>query len=249
MTVDTGRGLVMIPTYNEAQTLGHAIERLLDADNDVHILVVDDASPDGTAAIAKAAAVENDGRIHVLERTGKRGLGSAYVDGYRWGLEHGYGAMVEMDADGSHDPAVVPRLLAALSNADMAIGSRYVPGGGVHNWSRSRRALSAAGNVYARVLLGIKIKDATSGFRAIRSPMVRRLLEGKVRSEGYAFQIEITRRVRNLGGRTVEVPIIFDEREAGTSKMSKRIVAEAIVSVTAWGLKDAAARLMGRLPR
>lgn len=232
------RALVIVPTYNECETVGHAIERLFSCSHDVHLLVVDDHSPDGTADIVRAQATEHPGTIHVLERKGKRGLGSAYVDGFGWALDHGYPAVVEMDADGSHDPSVVPGLIDALGGADLAIGSRYVPGGGVRNWSRARQILSSAGNVYARVLLGFHVRDSTSGFRAYRAEMLGLLLAGAIRSEGYAFQVEMTRRVRNHGGTIVELPITFEEREAGRSKMSRRIVFEAIFSIAAWALKD-----------
>lgn len=232
------RGLVIVPTYNESETVAHAIERLFAASDDVHLLVVDDHSPDGTADIVRASVADHPGAIHLLERGDKRGLGSAYVDGFRWATEHGYPSVVEMDADGSHDPAVVPELLDALEGADLSIGSRYVSGGGVRNWSRGRKLLSAAGNWYARILLGFHVRDSTSGFRAYRADMIGHLLTGTIRSEGYAFQVEMTRRVRNHGGTIVEIPIIFEEREAGRSKMSRRIVLEAIFSIAAWGLKD-----------
>lgn len=238
MTQPHIRGLVIVPTFNESETLGHVIERLFDATTDVHLLVVDDHSPDGTAGIARSHAERHPGMISVVERKDKKGLGSAYVDGFRWALEHGYPAVVEMDADGSHDPSVVPRLIDALAGADLAIGSRYVPGGGVRNWSRTRQMLSSAGNVYARLLLGFHVRDSTSGFRAYRAEMIGHLLAGRIRSDGYAFQVEMTRRVRNYGGTVVEIPITFEEREAGRSKMSRRIVFEAIFSVAAWGLKD-----------
>jgi glycosyltransferase involved in cell wall biosynthesis len=238
MNESNARGLVIVPTYNECETVAHAIERLFAAGDDVHLLVVDDHSPDGTADIVRGLSTGHPGAIHLLERKDKRGLGSAYVDGFRWAIEHGYPAVVEMDADGSHDPAVVPKLLDALEKADLSIGSRYVDGGGVRNWSRGRQILSAAGNRYARILLGFHVRDSTSGFRAYRAEMIGHLLAGTIRSEGYAFQVEMTRRVRNYGGTIVEIPIIFEEREAGRSKMSRRIVLEAIVSIAAWGLKD-----------
>ena len=246
MTQPHIRGLVIVPTYNESETLGHVIERLFAAAADVHLLVVDDHSPDGTAGIARSYAARHPGMISVMERKDKKGLGSAYADGFGWALEHGYPAVVEMDADGSHDPSVVPELIDALGGADLAIGSRYVPGGGVRNWSRARQMLSSAGNMYARVLLGFHVRDSTSGFRAYRAEMIAHLLAGTIRSDGYAFQVEMTRRVRNYGGTVVEIPITFEEREAGRSKMSRRIVFEAIFSVAAWGLKD---RVLTRMKR
>ena len=167
------RTLVVVPTYNEADTIAHTLERLFAATSEIDVLVVDDGSPDGTAAIANALAADHPNHIHVMERDGKRGLGTAYIAGFTWALEKGYDAIVEMDADGSHDPADVPRLLAALADgADLVIGSRYVDGGGVSNWSRGRRRLSRAGNVYAHLMLGLDVKDATSGFRALRAATV-----------------------------------------------------------------------------
>ncbi len=237
------KALVIVPTFNESETIAHTVERLFEATESVDLLVVDDYSPDGTAAIVRSLASGNP-RIHLLERSGKRGLGEAYVAGFRWALEHDYEVVIEMDADGSHDPREVPRLIAAVDGtdnepADLAIGSRYIEGGGVSNWSPSRRRLSKAGNVYAHLMLGLHVKDATSGFRALTRKTLERLLGGKIRSGGYAFQIEVARRVRNAGGRIVEVPITFEEREAGLSKMSRKIVLEAIVSIALWGLKDA----------
>jgi dolichol-phosphate mannosyltransferase len=232
------KALVIIPTYNERDAIPEVIRRLFDAaDENVHLLVVDDGSPDGTASIVEELA-RGPHNIHLLQRPSKLGLGTAYVTGFRWAFERGYFAVVEMDADLSHDPADVPRLLDALGSADLAIGSRYVPGGGVGNWGRSRRILSAGGNLYARAWLGYKVKDSTSGFRAYRADFLRTLELETVGSEGYAFQIEMTRRVRNAGGRIVEVPITFIERAHGRSKMSKRIVGEALVRVAGWGMKD-----------
>ncbi|HET7481811.1 MAG TPA: polyprenol monophosphomannose synthase, partial [Actinomycetota bacterium] len=188
-----------------------------------------------TGQVVSTMAV-TDSRVHLIERDGKLGLGTAYVTGFRWALERGYGAVVEMDADLSHDPADVPRLLKALESADLAIGSRYVPGGGVGNWSRMRRMLSAAGNLYARMWLRFGIKDSTSGFRAYRTAALGRIQLERVHSEGYAFQIEMAWRVHKSGGRITEVPITFIERVAGHSKMSRRIVLEALGSVARWGV-------------
>jgi dolichol-phosphate mannosyltransferase len=233
---DREQALVIVPTYNERDAISEAVRRLFDAAGDsVDLLVVDDGSPDGTAEVVRALA-GGPHDIHLMERAGKLGLGTAYVAGFRWALERGYWAVVEMDADLSHDPADVPRLLDALGNADLAIGSRYVAGGGVGNWGLLRRLLSRAGNLYARALLGFGVKDSTSGFRAFRAEMLRHLDLESLRSEGYGFQIETAWRVHRRSGRIVEVPIIFVERTHGSSKMSRKIVVEALLSVTRWGI-------------
>ena len=231
---------MIVPTYNERDSIDEVVRRLFTAARDsVDLLVVDDGSPDGTAEHVKSLAAESPYEIHVIERSHKQGLGTAYVTGFRWGLERGYWALVEMDADLSHDPADVPRLLEALlSGADLAIGSRYVEGGGTENWGPLRRALSAGGNLYARAWLGYPVKDSTAGFRAYRAEVLAGEDLSTVRSEGYGFQIEMTRRVYKAGGTIVEVPITFTERVAGKSKMSRRIVAEALLAVTRWGLAD-----------
>ena len=231
---------MIVPTYNEAESIGEIARRLFDAAGDsVDLLVVDDGSPDGTAMVVKSLGSESAHGIHLLERSHKQGLGTAYVAGFRWGLERGYWALVEMDADLSHDPADVPRLLERLrTGADLAIGSRYVEGGGTENWGPLRRALSAGGNVYARAWLGYPVRDSTAGFRAYRAEVLAAQDLSTIRSEGYGFQIEMTRRVWQAGGTIAEVPITFTERVAGKSKMSRRIVAEALVQVTRWGLRD-----------
>ncbi len=235
---DRHRALVVVPTFNESASIAEVVRRLFDATGDaVDLLVIDDGSPDGTASIVRDLSA-GPHEINLLERASKQGLGTAYVTGFKWGIEHGYWAVVEMDADLSHDPADVPRLLAALKDADLAIGSRYVPGGKVKNWSRFRRALSGAGNLYARGWLGFGLKDSTSGFRAYRSAVLAAQDLDAVRSEGYAFQIEMAWRVHRSGGRVTEVPITFVEREAGRSKMSRRIVVEALTSVPRWALRD-----------
>ena len=234
-----GRALVIVPTYNERDSIPEVVRRLFDAaEGRVDLLVVDDGSPDGTAEIVKQLQ-RGPFDIHLIERSGKLGLGTAYITGFRWAMERGYRAVVEMDADLSHDPADVPRLLDGLeTGADLSIGSRYVPGGGVGNWSRVRQALSAGGNIYARAWLGYKIKDSTSGFRAYRTRLLERQDLDSVRSTGYAFQIEMTRRIYKAGGRIVEIPITFIERAQGKSKMSRRIVIEALISVAGWGIRD-----------
>jgi dolichol-phosphate mannosyltransferase len=235
---DSDTGLVIVPTYNERESIATVVRRLFEACPDgVELLVVDDRSPDGTADVVKDLASEND-RIHLVERARKLGLGSAYVAGFRWAIDRGYRAVVEMDADLSHDPADVPRLLAGLTDADLVIGSRYVPGGGVGNWGRTRRILSRGGNLYARAWLGFRVRDSTSGFRAYRVAALTEQDLAGVRSEGYAFQIEMVRRLHRAGLRIVEVPITFVERETGISKMSRRIVFEAMGRVTGWGLRD-----------
>ena len=248
------RSLVVVPTFNEADNIESVIERLFDdtGTHDVDLLVVDDSSPDGTADRVRSLQ-ENNERVHLMERPGRQGLGSAYVAGFEWGLARGYEALVEMDADLSHDPAEVPRLLDALADAELSIGSRYVPGGEVVNWGRVRRTLSAGGNLYARMWLGFGVRDATSGFRAYRSAILEPMDLGTVRAGGYAFQIEMARRVNRRRGRIVEIPIRFVDRTAGKSKMNRRIVIEAIALVTAWGIRDRIldplARLAGRRKR
>ena len=207
------------------------------ADDRVDLLVVDDSSPDGTAWTVRALQADND-RIHLLEREGRMGLGSAYEAGFRWALERGYEEIVEMDADLSHDPADVTRLLAALEDVDLSIGSRYVPGGAVVNWGKVRRFLSKGGNVYARLWLGFPVKDATSGFRAFRATALTEAHLSSIRSEGYAFQVEMVRRIYRAGGTIKEIPIKFVDRTSGRSKMSNRIVLEALALVTAWGIKN-----------
>ena len=230
--------LVITPTFNERESILELINRLFDAAGDrVDLLVIDDGSPDGTAALVKELQT-SDTRIHLEERSGKQGLGTAYVKGFKWAIERGYETVVEMDADLSHNPADVPRLLDALTEADLVIGSRYVPGGGVSNWGKSRRMLSSAGNVYARLWLGYKVKDSTAGFRAYLTSALATQDLDTVRSEGYGFQIEMTRRFHKAGLRIREVPITFTERALGHSKMSRRIVIEALHSVTRWGIGD-----------
>ncbi len=238
---------MIVPTYNERESIQEVARRLFAAaaTADLDLLVIDDGSPDGTASAVKQLAADEP-RIHLIERAGKQGLGTAYVMGFRWALERGYDAVVEMDADLSHDPADVPRLLQRASDADLVVGSRYVPGGRVENWSRLRRALSAGGNLYARMWLGFRVHDSTSGFRAYSTRALRSLDLHTLRSEGYSFQIEMTRRIHRSGGRIVEVPITFVEREQGHSKMSRAIVIEAMVRVTQWGIADRFARVRRR---
>jgi glycosyltransferase involved in cell wall biosynthesis len=240
------RTLIVLPTYQEAANVANVLERLRAAVPDATILVVDDASPDGTAELAEAAGLRL-GNVEVLRRPGKDGLGSAYRAGFAKGLELGFEVMVEIDADGSHDPAALPSLLAAIDDgADLVLGSRYVPGGAIPDWPRIRRLISVGGNRYAAALLRLRVKDATAGFRAYRATMLRRLDLPAIRADGYGFQVEMVYRVVRLGGTVVEVPITFTDRVEGDSKMSGRIVVEAFVLVTLWGLRD---RLPGGLRR
>jgi dolichol-phosphate mannosyltransferase len=243
----TGGVLVVVPTYNERENVRRILARLAAAAPDAHALVVDDASPDGTGELAEQLAAGDD-RLHVLHRAGKSGLGPAYVAGFRWGRAHGFDVLVEMDADGSHAPEELPRLLAALDGADLVLGSRYVPGGQVHDWPVHRLLLSRLGNAYTRRALRLPLSDATGGYRAVRGELVDRLPFDEVASQGYCFQVDWAWRAWRAGARVVEVPITFTEREFGRSKMSGSIVAEALVRVSVWGLRDRlAARLPGRV--
>lgn len=230
------RALVVVPTYNERQNINEVVDRLFASTDDIDLLVVDDSSPDGTGQLVEELAREQP-RIHLMTREAKSGLGTAYIAGFRWALERDYDAVVAMDADLSHDPGHVPVLLDALQDADLVIGSRYVPGGGVTNWGRTRRLLSRLGNSYARLWLRFDVHDATSGFRAYRTSVLRTMELDSFRAEGYAFQIETAWRVHLDGGRIKEVPISFVERQRGRSKLSRRIVIEALLRVPRWALK------------
>jgi dolichol-phosphate mannosyltransferase len=226
---------VIIPTYNERDNLEPIVTRIRSAVADADILVVDDNSPDGTGEIAdKLAAV--DPHVHVLHREGKAGLGAAYIAGFGWALERGYDVLVEHDADGSHDPADLPGMLAALDEADLVIGSRYVPGGTTVNWPKSREFLSRGANVYARLMLGIDVHDVTAGYRAYRARTLRGIGLDEIMSQGYCFQIDLTLRTAQEGFTITEVPITFTERARGASKMSRAIVAEALWRVAQWGV-------------
>ncbi len=233
-TPELERVLVCVPTYNEAENLEWIVRRLREAVPNADVLVIDDGSPDGTGEIADRLAAD-DKAVHVLHRTRKQGLGAAYVAGFRWGQEQGYDVLVEMDADGSHQPVQLPRLLAALDHADLVLGSRYVPGGSVCNWSRRRELLSRGGNIYTRLALGLPLHDATGGFRAFRRTTLEKVGLDDVASQGYCFQVDLAWRTHLMGLRVVEVPITFIERERGTSKMSGAIVREALTKVTFWG--------------
>ncbi len=235
------KAVVCLPTYNELENLEPMLRAL--GDKDVRVLVIDDNSPDGTGELADRLAQELD-YVDVLHRERKEGLGPAYLAGFRRALSDGAELVLEMDCDFSHDPSDVPRLLAAVEHgADLALGSRYVPGGGVRNWGLIRRLISAGGSLYARVLLGVKVRDLTGGFKCYRRGVLETIDLDAVEAKGYAFQIETTYRVLRAGFEVVEVPITFADREVGGSKMSKAIVAEAIWKVP--GLRLAA--LFGRL--
>jgi dolichol-phosphate mannosyltransferase len=229
--------LVVLPTYNESATIAEVLRRIrAGATHMIDILVVDDSSPDGTADLAQALADELGG-VEVLRRPRKSGLGSAYREGFKIGLARGYEALVEMDADLSHDPSVLGELLAELdAGADIVIGTRYMAGGQIPDWPWHRRAISRAGNLYARWMLDLPARDATSGYRAYHRRALERINLTAVRADGYGFQIEMAYKVARAGGVLAEVPIEFRDRTLGRSKMSSRIVAEALVLVTWWGL-------------
>ena len=226
---------VIIPTYNERANLDDIVARTRRAVPDADVLIVDDNSPDVTGDLAEKLAL-TDEHVRVLHRARKAGLGAAYLAGFGWALEHGYGTLVEMDADGSHDPAELPAMLAALATADLVVGSRWIAGGTVRNWPRSRALLSRGGNAYARIMLGLAVHDATGGYRAYRATTLREIGLADVTSQGYCFQIELTLRAVRAGLTVTEVPITFTERARGTSKMSRAIVAEALWRVTQWGV-------------
>lgn len=233
------RVCICVPTYNERTTLPKIITRIRAAVPEADILVLDDNSPDGTGEVADQIAAA-DPQVHVLHRAGKQGLGPAYLAGFAWADERGYDAVVEIDADGSHQPEQLPALLTAAQageGADLVIGSRWVPGGSVHNWPARRRVLSMGANTYARLALGIPVRDATAGFRVYRLSGLREMNTNAVASQGYCFQIDLTVRALERGLTVVEVPIAFVEREEGASKMSDDIVREAVVRVGVWGLR------------
>lgn len=227
----------MLPTFQEAGNVEVAIRAIRAAAPDVHVLVVDDASPDGTAAIAERVGAEV-GQVDILRRDGKHGLGRAYRAGFGWGMDRGFDVLVSMDADLSHDAAALPLLLAASATADVVVGSRYVPGGTIPDWSFHRRALSRWGNRYADAVLRLGVRDATSGFRAYRTEALRHLDLDRLSADGYGFQIEMVYRLVRQGGRAAEVPIHFVDRRVGKSKMSGRIIVEAFALVTGWAAMD-----------
>ncbi|HET7397360.1 MAG TPA: polyprenol monophosphomannose synthase [Intrasporangium sp.] len=230
------RVAVLIPTYNERENLPPIVARVRASVPEADVLVIDDNSPDGTGEQADELAA-HDPQVRVLHRPGKEGLGKAYLAGFERALAEGYDAVVEMDADGSHQPEQLPALLAALADADVVIGSRWVRGGAVQNWPRRRKVLSVGANVYTKVLIGMPVNDATAGFRAYRSTALTTMGLDGVESQGYCFQVDLTLRAVRAGLRVTEVPITFVEREVGVSKMGRDIVREALVSVTRWGLE------------
>jgi dolichol-phosphate mannosyltransferase len=231
-----GRVLVVIPTYNESDNVRGIVDRVRRAAPTVDVLIADDNSPDGTGAIADELAAA-DRQIHVLHRPGKQGLGAAYIAGFGWARERGYDAVVEMDADGSHAPEELPRLLDAARKADVVIGSRWVRGGTVVNWPVHRLLLSRGASLYTRIAMGLPVRDATAGYRVYRTPVLDKIEVDQVVSQGYCFQIDLTWRSYRNGLRITEVPITFAERERGASKMSSSIVREALWRVTAWGAR------------
>lgn len=239
MTTPLERVLIIIPTFNEAESLPVTVRGILAHAPEVDILVVDDGSPDGTGEIADSLSWENP-QIEVMHRAEKAGLGAAYIAGFIWALERDYTVICEMDADGSHRPQDLPKVLSGLIDNPkiaMTIGSRWVPGGDVENWPKHREFLSRGGNTYVQMALGLPLKDATAGFRAYRRATLEQMDLSGVQSHGYCFQVDMSRRVIDAGGEVLEVPIVFVERTLGTSKMSGNIVREALVRVTWWGVQ------------
>ena len=235
MSLDLGP-LVVLPTYNERDNIGQLIPAILNMDDRLHVLVVDDASPDDTAGLVRELlAGRCAGRVHLESRTGKFGLGSAYVFGLKWGLAHGYDFLIQMDADWSHRPAHLPTMLQLAEKTDFVIGSRYVAGGGTLHWGAGRRLLSRFGSMYSRIILGVTINDFTGGFNGWNDRVLQDVRLDAVRSDGYSFQIELKYRAKQLGYRHVEFPILFDERRAGKSKLSMAIALEACWRV--WELR------------
>jgi dolichol-phosphate mannosyltransferase len=232
--------LIIVPTFNELANAPILIERIFKHIPDAHILIIDDGSPDKTGEKIKELQSKYPATLFLLERARKSGLGSAYRTGFAWGLERGYEELIEMDADLSHRVRDLKKMIDAKElkpNTDLVIGSRWMPGGKTENWSKSRELLSRAANLYVRAMLGMGVKDSTAGFRIYSSSILKKLNLEAIKSEGYSFQIEMTRAVHKLGGKIIEVPITFRERENGVSKMSKNIVREAMFLVTIWGLK------------
>jgi dolichol-phosphate mannosyltransferase len=245
---DSERVLVIVPTYNEKSTLPSILDRIRSSVPGAEVLIVDDNSPDGTGRIADDWAAR-DASIHVMHRLGKEGLGAAYLSGFAWGLQQGFDVLVEMDADGSHQPEQLPSLLAELDGADVVLGSRWVAGGGTVNWPRSRQLLSKGGNAYTRAMLGVPIFDATGGYRVFRASTLRQLDLHEVASQGYCFQVDLAWRAVRRGLVVREVPITFVERTSGTSKMSQKIVFEALWRVTVWGIDERITRIRRRTMR
>ena len=228
------KALVCLPTYDERENLAPMVEAILAQAPAVEILVIDDNSPDGTGRLADELAAREP-RLHVLHRQGKEGLGRAYLAGFAWALQRGYGLVLEMDCDFSHDPRYLPALLAAAADHDLVLGSRYVPGGGTVNWGRLRKLISRGGSLYARTILGLSVRDLTGGFKCFRREVLEAIDLPTVQCTGYAFQIELTWRAARRGFRILELPITFADRRVGRSKMSRRIVLEAVRKV--WSIR------------
>ena len=237
------RAVVMIPTYNEIESLERTLREVRECAPDADVLVIDDNSPDGTGQLADDIASADDA-VSVLHRTSKEGLGAAYAAGMRYAIEQGYEVAVEMDADGSHPAEALPALIAMAQTHDVVIGSRYMTGGATEGWARDRELLSRAANRYARIALGIDVSDLTAGFRAYRTNLLRALPLDGVTSQGYCFQIDMTRLAADAGASIGEVPIVFRERKRGASKMSRNIIVEALTKVTGWGLGRRAAQVV-----
>jgi dolichol-phosphate mannosyltransferase len=240
-----GTTLVIIPTFNEAENIKLIVSRVRSAIPEAHVLIADDNSPDGTGILADEL-VATDDQVHVLHRKGKEGLGAAYLASFRWGMDNGFGVLVEMDADGSHQPEELPRLLTALNDADLVLGSRWVPGGRVVNWPKHREILSRGGSTYSRILLGMPIRDVTGGYRAFRAETLKGLGLEEVASAGYCFQVDLARRAVEAGYHVVEVPITFVDRAFGDSKMSRDVLVEALWRVTVWGIGSRVSRIRRR---
>jgi dolichol-phosphate mannosyltransferase len=230
MSEPSPRALVIIPTYNERENLPLIIEAIFEVMAELHILVVDDGSPDGTGPLADTIATR-DPRVHVMHREGKMGLGTAYIAGFRWALERDYPLVFEMDADFSHQPKYLPEFIARTETADLVLGARYIPGGGTEGWSWMRQLISRAGNLYARLILWLPFHDLTGGFKCFRREVLEAIDLDAVRSTGYAFQIELTYRTLKAGFQVVETPIVFPDRTRGESKMSGSIIHEAMINV------------------
>ena len=237
-----GTVLVIIPTYNEAQNIEPIVARLRAAVPEADALIADDNSPDGTGQIADRLAA-SDSHVHVLHRAGKQGLAAAYVAGFHWGLDHGYGVLVEMDADGSHQPEFLPAILTKLEDADMVKGSRWMAGGEVVNYGARREWLSRLANIYVQAVMDIPVRDSTGGFNAFRADSLRAIDIDAVASKGYTFQVDLTRRILAAGGTVAEVPISFPDRTLGESKMSGSIIGEALLRTTLWGAQRRGAQL------
>lgn len=235
--------LTIIPTYDEVEALPITVRRLREAVPESDVLIVDDNSPDGTGRLAEALSVE-DPMIQVMHRRAKNGLGGAYIAGFRWGLARDYDVLIELDADGSHQPEQLPELIARIDQADLVIGSRWVPGGSVVNWPLHRELISRAGSLYSRTMLGLRVRDITAGYRVFRRSTLEDIDLSSIESVGYGFQVDMTFRVARQGKTIIEVPITFVERTLGASKMSAGIVVEAMVNVSAWGVQARAAALV-----